>query len=58
VEGMLLEATGDGTLATGAVARRIGALRPECFAATAAGRRYPPMGIVGLAALEPAVGTM
>jgi hypothetical protein len=53
---MLLEATGDGMLATGAVARRIGALRPECFAATAAGRRYPPMGILDVAALGPATG--
>jgi hypothetical protein len=60
VEGKLLEATGGETRATGAVARQIGALRPELFAATAAERRYPPMGIgiLDLAALRPAVGTM
>jgi hypothetical protein len=58
VEGMLLGATGGGMRATGAVARRIGALRPELFAATAAGRRYPPMGILDWAALGPAAGTM
>jgi hypothetical protein len=55
---MLLEATGDGTPATGAVARRIGALQPKCFAATAAGRRYPPMGILVAAVLGPATGMM
>jgi hypothetical protein len=58
-EGMLLEATGDGMRATGAVARRIGALRPELRAAMAAEGRYPPMGIGILdpAALGPATGT-
>jgi hypothetical protein len=55
---MLLEATGDQTPATGAVAQRIGALRTECFAAMAAGRRYPPMGILDVAALGPATGMM
>jgi hypothetical protein len=45
VEGMLLEATGGETRATGAVAQRIGALRPELRAAMAAEGRYPPMGI-------------
>jgi hypothetical protein len=44
--------------ATGVVARRIGALRPELLAATAAVRQYPPMGILDLAALGPATGTM
>jgi hypothetical protein len=42
---MLLEATGGETRATGAVARRIGALRPELRAAMAAAGQYPPMGI-------------
>jgi hypothetical protein len=56
-EGMLLEATGGETRATGAVARQIGALRPELLAATAMERRYPPMGILDLAALGPATGT-
>jgi hypothetical protein len=59
-EGMLLEATGGGTRATGAVARQIGALQPELRAAMAAAGQYPPMGIgiLDLAALGPAVGTM
>jgi hypothetical protein len=54
MEGMLLEATGGETRATGVVARQIGALRPELRAAG----RYPPMGIgiLDLAALGPAVG--
>jgi hypothetical protein len=58
-EGMLLEATGGGTQATGAVARRIGALRPELHAAMAAEGRYPPMGIRILdpVALGPMTGT-
>jgi hypothetical protein len=58
-EGMLLEATGGGTRATGAVARRIGALRPELRAAMAAAGRYPPMGIGILdpVALGPTTGT-
>jgi hypothetical protein len=60
VEGMLLGATGGETRATGAVARRIGALRPELHVAMAAEGRYPPMGIgiLDLAALGPAVGIM
>jgi hypothetical protein len=53
---MLLEATGGETRATGAVARRIGALRPELRAAMAAEGRYPPMGI-GIAALGPTTRT-
>jgi hypothetical protein len=59
-EGMLLEATGGETLATGAVARRIGALRPELRAAWAVEGRYPPMGIGILdpAALGPTTGIM
>jgi hypothetical protein len=58
-EGMLLEATGGETQATGAVARRIGALRPELRAAMAAAGQYPPMGIGILdpAALGPMTGT-
>jgi hypothetical protein len=57
-EGMLLEATGGGTRATGVVARRIGALRPELHAAMAAEGWYPPMGIgiLDLAALGPTTG--
>jgi hypothetical protein len=43
-EGMLLEATGGETRATGAVARRIGALRPELRAAMAAGVGIPRWG--------------
>jgi hypothetical protein len=60
VEGMLLEATGDETRATGAVARQIGALQPEFRVAMAAAGRYPPMGIGILdpAALGPTTGTM
>jgi hypothetical protein len=60
VEGMLLEATGGGTRATGAVAQRIGALRPELRVAMAAAGQYPPMGIGILdpAALGPTTGTM
>jgi hypothetical protein len=54
---MLLEATGDGTRATGAVARRIGALQPELLVAVPAESRYPPMGILDLAALGPTAGT-
>jgi hypothetical protein len=58
-EGMLLEATGGGTQATGAVARRIGALWPELRAAMATAGRYPLMGIGILdpAALGPTTGT-
>jgi hypothetical protein len=57
-EGMLLEATGGETQATGAVARQIGALRPELRAAMAAAGQYPPMGIGILdpAALGPTTG--
>jgi hypothetical protein len=44
-EGMLLEATGGETQATGVVARQIGALWPELHAAMAVEGRYPPMGI-------------
>jgi hypothetical protein len=59
VEGMLPEATGGGTRATGAVARQIGALRPELRVAMAAAGRYPPMGIRILdpVALGPMTGT-
>jgi hypothetical protein len=57
VEGMLLGATGGETRATGAVAQQIGALQPDSLVAMAAGRRYPPMGILDLAALGPATGT-
>jgi hypothetical protein len=59
-EGMLLEATGGEMQATGAVARQIGALRPELHAAMAAAGRYPPMGIGILdpAALGPTTGMM
>jgi hypothetical protein len=56
VEGMLLEATGGEMRATGAVARRIGALRPESFVAAAAEHRYPLTGILDLAALGLAAG--
>jgi hypothetical protein len=57
-EGMLLEATGGETRATGVVARQIGALQPELRMAMAAAGQYPPMGIriLDLAALGPAVG--
>jgi hypothetical protein len=57
-EGTLLEATGGETRATGAVARRIGALRPGLRAAMAAEGQYPPMGIGILdpAALRPMTG--